>query len=135
MPARLDMLAWQILFVLVMLPVLDIAAESPQTKADAALWCALLGLGLWLPSRQGPPALVFVVLLAIGLGLAVVVYRKYVAYEPSVSRHVPAGATAVARFDLTHVMLYEPFRRAVFPLAVTVASPRSMSRDSLLCAR
>ena len=63
LPARLDMLAWQILFVLVMLPVLDIAAESPQTKADAALWCALLGLGLWLPSRQGPPALVFVVLV------------------------------------------------------------------------
>lgn len=63
LPARLDLLSWQILFVLMVLPVLDIAAESPQTKADAAFWCSLLGLGLWLPSRQGPPALVFVVLV------------------------------------------------------------------------
>lgn len=63
LPERLDLLAWQVPFILALLPVLDIAAESPQTQADAALWCALLGLGLWLPSRHGPPALVLVVLV------------------------------------------------------------------------
>lgn len=63
LPPSLELVSWQILLVLALLPVLDIASESPQTQADAALWCSLLGLGLWLPSRQGPPALVLVVLV------------------------------------------------------------------------
>lgn len=59
---------------------------------------------------------VFVALLAIGFALGVVVYRRYVAYEPVAARHVPGDAFGSARFDLTHVMLYEPFRRSIFPL-------------------
>lgn len=62
-------------------------------------------------------ALAFVVLLGLGFGLAVVVYQRFVAYRAVAAHHVPADATAFARFDLTHVMLYEPFRRSVFPLA------------------
>lgn len=62
-------------------------------------------------------ALVFVGLLAIGLVFAFVVYRKYVAYEPTVARHAPPDAGIVVRLDLTHVMLYEPFRRSIMPLA------------------
>lgn len=62
-------------------------------------------------------ALVFGGLLAVGLVFALVVYRKYVAYEPSVAHHVPADAGIAVRIDLTHVMFYEPFRRAIMPLA------------------
>jgi hypothetical protein len=62
-------------------------------------------------------ALTFVALLAIGLALAVVVHQRFVAYRPVAAEHVPAGSTFAARFDLTHVMLYEPFRRYLFPLA------------------
>lgn len=76
-------------------------------------------------------ALVFLVLLALGFSLAIVVYKKYVAYEPSVSKHVPAGADFVVRFDLTHVMLYEPFRRAVFPLVERGAPPAKPRKDRL----
>lgn len=60
---------------------------------------------------------VFVALLALGLLLAVIVYQRFVAYRPVAAQHVPAESTFVARFDLTHVMLYEPFRRYLFPLA------------------
>ncbi len=69
-------------------------------------------------------AVTFVVLLAIGLAAAVVVYRGFVAYEPVAARHVPKDATFAARFDLTHVMFYEPFRRSVFPLADLGSSDR-----------
>jgi hypothetical protein len=62
-------------------------------------------------------ALVFCALLAVGLVFALVVYRKYVAYEPSVARHVPPDAGIALRIDLTHVMFYEPFRRSIMPLA------------------
>ena len=66
----------------------------------------------------------FVALLAIGMAAAVVVYRSFVAYEPVAAQHVPKDATSVARFDLTHVMFYEPFRRSVFPLADLGSSDR-----------
>ncbi|MDQ2644775.1 MAG: hypothetical protein M3020_13250 [Myxococcota bacterium] len=69
-------------------------------------------------------AAAFVVLLAIGFAAAVVVYRGFVAYEPVAARHVPRDATFAARFDLTHVMFYEPFRRSVFPLADLGSSDR-----------
>ena len=61
-------------------------------------------------------ALGFVLLLALGFSLAIVVYERFVAYRAVAGQHVPKGALFVARFDLTHVMLYEPFRRYVFPL-------------------
>jgi hypothetical protein len=64
-------------------------------------------------------ALVFVGLLAVGFALAVAVYESFVAYRPVAGQHVGhggKGAQFVARFDLTHVMLYEPFRRYIFPL-------------------
>lgn len=76
-------------------------------------------------------AIVFAVLLAVGLAAAFIVYRKFVAYEPSVSKHVPAGAWLAARFDLTHVMLYEPFRRAVFPIVDRGAAGTPSRRDRL----
>ncbi len=76
-------------------------------------------------------ALVFFLLLGFGFAMAVLVYQRYVAYEPSVSRHVPASATFAARFDLTHVMLYEPFRRAVFPLVDRGALGTPTRRDRL----
>ncbi len=63
LPERLDMLLPQILLLLLLVPVLDTAGESAQTESDGAVWCALLGLALWLPSRAGPPALVLVVLV------------------------------------------------------------------------
>jgi hypothetical protein len=47
----------------------------------------------------------------------VIVYQRFVAYRPVAAQHVSSESTFVARFDLTHVMLYEPFRRYVFPLA------------------
>lgn len=62
-------------------------------------------------------ALVFVALLAVGLLLGLVVYERHVAYEPVASAHVPPDATLAVRFDLTHVMLYEPFRRSLASLA------------------
>jgi hypothetical protein len=76
-------------------------------------------------------AVVFVILLAIGLTAALVVHRTYVAYEPRVARHVPSDVTAVARFDLTHVMFYEPFRRSIFPLVDHLAPAGSSRRDRL----
>jgi hypothetical protein len=62
------------------------------------------------------------VLLALGLGLAYVVYDRYVAYQSTVARHVPPDAQAAVRFDLTHVMLYEPFRASIFPLVDRLAA-------------
>lgn len=60
--------------------------------------------------------LVFLLLLACGLGLAVAVYRRYVAYPAVASAHVPPGTELAVRIDLTHVMFYEPFRRSILPL-------------------
>lgn len=62
-------------------------------------------------------ALVFVALLVVGFTLGVVVYEKYVAYPPTAAQHVPPDATVAARIDLTHVMLYAPFRTSIMPLA------------------
>lgn len=76
-------------------------------------------------------ALVFLALLAVGLAAAFVVYKKYVAYEPTVANHVPASARVAVRFDLTHVMFYEPFRRSVFPLADRFAQGQSARRARL----
>lgn len=73
LPERLDLLLPQILFLLALLPVLDTAGESAQTETDAAVWCGLLGLALWLPSRAGPPALVLVVLVVPVVVFALVV--------------------------------------------------------------
>ncbi len=76
-------------------------------------------------------AIVFIVLLAIGLALGFVVYRKYVAYGPRAAEHVPADATLFARIDLTHVMLYEPARRSLLPLAEWGARPERKRADEL----
>lgn len=81
-------------------------------------------------------ATAFLVLLALGLGLAYVVYDRYVAYQSTVARHVPADALAAARFDLTHVMIYEPFRASIFPLVDRLAAGnRNKPRRAALEAR
>ncbi|HET9958241.1 MAG TPA: hypothetical protein VFQ61_27290 [Polyangiaceae bacterium] len=61
-------------------------------------------------------AVVFLGLLVLGLGLAVWVHKRYVAYQPTAARHVASDAVVALRLDLTHVMFYEPFRRALLPL-------------------
>lgn len=78
-------------------------------------------------------AAVFLGLLVIGLGLGLVVYRKYVAYLPTVARHVPADATVAARIDLTHVMLYQPYRSSILPLADR-GGPAASGRGERLAA-
>lgn len=78
----------------------------------------------------------FLVLLALGLALAYVVYDRYVAYQSTVARHVPPDALAAARFDLTHVMIYEPFRASIFPLVDRLAAgTRDEPRRAALEAR
>jgi hypothetical protein len=79
------------------------------------------------PARRGftsfpKVAVVFVALLVVGLVAAFIVHDRYVAYGPVASRHVPEGATAAVRFDLTHVMFYEPYRRSIAPLVDRVGA-------------
>lgn len=76
-------------------------------------------------------AIVFVALLALGFGLGIVVYEKYVTYLPTVAQHVPADATLAARIDLTHVMLYAPFRNSILPLANSGGSAGSARAERL----
>lgn len=88
-------------------------------------------------SPRGQPfravAFVFLGLLVVGFGLGVVVYKKYVDYVPTASRHVPADATVAARIDLTHVMFYAPYRTSIMPLADR-GSPAASSRAERLAA-
>lgn len=79
-------------------------------------------------------AAVFLGLLVVGLGLGLVVYQKYVAYVPTVARHVPADASMAARIDLTHVMLYAPYRSSIMPL-VDRGGPSASGRGARLAAR
>lgn len=76
-------------------------------------------------------ALVFSALLLVGFASAFVVYKKYVAYDPTVAAHFPASARAGVRVDLTHVMFYEPFRRSMFPLADRFAQGKRSRRERL----
>jgi hypothetical protein len=69
----------------------------------------------------------------VGLGLGLVVYKKYVAYLPTAARHVPADATVAARIDLTHVMLYAPYRTSIMPLADR-GGPGAAGRSERLAA-
>jgi hypothetical protein len=62
-------------------------------------------------------AAVFGALLAVGLALGFVVYKRYVAYLPTVAQHVPPDVNAAVRVDLNHVMLYAPFRTWILPVA------------------
>lgn len=91
------------------------------------------------PARRGldfrTVAAVFVGLLAVGFALGVVVHRRYVAYPPVAAQHVPSDAFAVARFDLTHVMLYEPFRRSIFPLVDALPAATASGRRDRLARR
>jgi hypothetical protein len=68
-----------------------------------------------------------VLFLMLGLALALAVHRRYVAYDPVAARHLPSSAAALVRFDLTHVMFYEPFRRSLAPLAGRVPEAPSGS--------
>lgn len=68
------------------------------------------------PTSFRKVAVAFVLLLSVGLIAAYVVHDRYVAYRPSAARHLPKGASFAVRFDLTHVMFYEPFRRYLAPL-------------------
>jgi len=69
----------------------------------------------------------------VGLGLGLVVYKKYVAYLPTTARHVPLDATVAARIDLTHVMLYAPYRTSIMPL-VDRGGPAAAGRAERLAA-
>lgn len=81
-------------------------------------------------------ALVFALLLVLGLAAAYVVHDRYVAYGPTVARHVPKGATGAVRFDLTHVMFYEPFRRFLAPVVDQVlTAPNAATRRARLEAQ
>jgi hypothetical protein len=79
-------------------------------------------------------AAVFLGLLVVGLGLGLVVYQKYVAYPPTVARHLPVDATVAVRIDLTHVMLYAPYRSSIMPL-VDSGGPKAAGRGERLAAR
>jgi hypothetical protein len=74
----------------------------------------------------------FLLFLLIGFALAVAVHRRYVAYEPVAAHHLPASATARVRFDLTHVMFYEPFRRSIAELANRVPVAPAADRAARL---
>lgn len=88
------------------------------------------------PTRFRFIALAFALFLGLGVALAAVVHDRYVAYEPVAARHVPPGATAAVRFDLTHVSLYAPYRRFIAPLADRLpSSAPSQDRIARLEAR
>ncbi len=63
-----------------------------------------------------------VVLLGLLLLFAAVVgglwfaYQKMVAYERRAALHLPAGTRLAARIDLEQVVLFEPFRKNLFPV-------------------
>jgi hypothetical protein len=59
---------------------------------------------------------VFVVLLAAGVALGVVIHGRYVGFERTVARHVPNDAALVVRWDVEKVTLFEPTRRYLLPL-------------------
>lgn len=48
---------------------------------------------------------------------AVYLYYEYIQYERVAARHLPANTQAAVRLDLEKVVLYEPIRRHVLPLA------------------
>lgn len=60
--------------------------------------------------------IVFVVLLAIGLGLGLYIHRRFVQFPRVVAHHVPADATFALRWDVEKVTLFEPTRAYLLPL-------------------
>jgi hypothetical protein len=60
--------------------------------------------------------LVFVVTVALGLVVALLLHRSFVAAERVAARHVVPGSTAVLRLDLEKVVLFAPVRRVLMPL-------------------
>ncbi|HEV8248113.1 MAG TPA: hypothetical protein VGP93_20200 [Polyangiaceae bacterium] len=61
-------------------------------------------------------ALVFSVVFAVGVVVALLLHRTYVAAERVAARHVPADAAAVLRLDLEKVVLFAPVRQSLMPL-------------------
>lgn len=67
---------------------------------------------------------VFVALLAIGLGLGLYIHRRFVQFPRVVAHHVPAGATLALRWDVEKVTLFEPSRAYLLPLVDLVPGSR-----------
>jgi len=80
-----------------------------------------LGAPGLVPDRKGGisfrlVALVFAVLLALGLTLALVIHRRYVGFERIATRHIPPDTALALRWDVEKVSLFEPTRRFLLPL-------------------
>lgn len=58
-----------------------------------------------------------VVSLVLAAGAAVYLYYAYIQYDRVAARHLPPGTGAALRLDLEKVVLYEPVRRHLLPLA------------------
>ena len=58
----------------------------------------------------------FLLLLALGVTIGVLLHQRYVGYERVAARHVPGDVPLVARWDVEKVSLFEPTRRYLLPL-------------------
>src|SRR5687768_8289211 len=81
------------------------------------------------PDRKGglpfrAIGIVFVALLAVGLGLGLYIHRRFVQFPRVVAHHVPAGATFALRWDVEKVTLFEPSRAYLLPLIDIAPSSR-----------
>lgn len=68
-------------------------------------------------------------LAAVG---AVFIYFAYVRYERVAAHHLPPGAQGALRIDLEKVVLFEPVRRHILPLAEERSGPAAGARPSRL---
>jgi hypothetical protein len=64
----------------------------------------------------GRVAVVFVALIALGVAVAMIMHRTFVAADRVVAQHVSADAGAVVRVDLEKATLFAPVRRFLLPL-------------------
>jgi hypothetical protein len=64
----------------------------------------------------GAVSVVFVALLAVGLGLGLYIHQRFVKFPRVVAHHVPADATFALRWDVEKVTLFEPTRAYLVPL-------------------
>lgn len=72
----------------------------------------------------------FALSLALAVGLAAVIYVRYLRYERRAALHLPSATTFALRIDLEQGVMFEPFRRELLPLANT-GSPTSFAMTRL----
>ncbi len=84
--------------------------ERPQEERRGALSFRVIGI-------------VFVALLAVGLGLGLYIHRRFVQFPRVVAHHVPADATFALRWDVEKVTLFEPTRAYLLPLLDLARAP------------